>query len=194
LFDLPDNIPELSKLGTYLQNVFWGFRQIQEQKDVVVATGYNGDEWLLRNPYYAHIILSNRGVNIVEHFDQQQSYMQKWFEHYRKKCSTETIKNDHDLLRMICNDFQIWHLNKTYFFSPLKHEKFLDFIYADTETILAQVRDASLSKKVIEHMNPDLLDQVDREKNSEDPAYFDMRFMKWSRYQHHWFKRTNLYQ
>ena len=60
-------------------------------------------------------------------------------------------------MSQICNDLQIWHLNSTYFLSPLKHKKLLQLLRADTNTIIGQATDATLSKSIIERCNRDNL-------------------------------------
>ena len=165
--------PELSLLGETLAQNFWGFAQIPENQDRVVVSGFYGDEWILRNPYYAHVLLSNHGISITEIFDDTEDcYMKKYFESYRGKCSVPSDKSREELLTQICNDFQIWHLNDTTFLSPLKHETLLTLLAADSETIVSQVTDASISKEVIELLNPNLLEKLDANKNQHDPDFF----------------------
>jgi hypothetical protein len=173
IFDLPTEKPTLSLLGTELSKSRWGFQQIQPQENCVVVTGFYGDEWILRNPYYAHVILSKRGVNIKDQFDKiEECYMKHYFEHYRKKCSRPSDISIETLITQIYNDFQIWHLDETYFLSPLKHLSLLTLLNADTQTVLDQVTDAKLSKSIIEKCNPRLLDLIDPLKNQHDPDWF----------------------
>ena len=168
-----DRRPKLSSLGNHLSKSFWGFSQVPEYNDKVVVSGFYGDEWILRNPYYAHVLLSNRGIPITEIFDSTEDcYMKKYFETYRNKCSVPSDKSREELLTQICNDFQIWHLNDTMFLSPLKHETLLTLLAADSETIVSQVTNATLSKAVIESLNPNLLDKLDAHKNQHDPDFF----------------------
>ena len=174
-FDLPSKQPQMSRVGTELAKNHWGFRQLQEKEDSVIVTGYYGDEWILRNPYYAHVILSGRGVNITEEFDKTENcYMKGFFEkNYRKKCSKSSDTSIEKLMTQICNDFQIWHLHNTYFFSPLKQMSLLALLSADTDTILRQITNAELSRSIIEKCNPALISLIDREKNYKDPLWFD---------------------
>jgi hypothetical protein len=173
LFDLPSSAPNLSPLGSLLAEKHWGFMQVHEKPGSVVVTGFYGDEWVLRNPYYAHVLLSGRNVDIVNEFDKIEScYMKKYFEGYRSKCMNGVKMTVEGLMSQICNDFQIWHLHDTNFFSPLKHKSLLSLLTADTQTILDQVTDAKLSKSIIERCNPKLLDLIDHRKNQTDPDYF----------------------
>ena len=98
--------------------------------------------------------------------------MKNYFENYRTKCSEKTNITLSELISQICNDFQIWHLNNTYFFSPLKHENLLSLLNADDNTVIGQVTDATLSKSIIERCNPNLLGSIDHLKNQNDPYYF----------------------
>lgn len=173
LFDLPKIKPNRSNLGEFLAKNFWAFNQIQELMDSVIVTGFYGDEWILRNPYYVSILLAQRGIDIIEEFSQlPDSYMKNYFSTYQKKCVRQTALTKLDLMSRICNDYQIWHLHNTYFFSPLKNIKFLNLLNADDNTVLKQITNAELSKSVIENFNPALLKLLDQEKNMYDPNYF----------------------
>lgn len=168
-----DGKPKLSLLGDHLSKSFWGFSQVPEYNDKVVVSGFYGDEWILRNPYYVHLLLSTRNISMTEKFDSTEDcYMKKYFESYRNKCSSPSDKSREELLTQLCNDFQIWHLNDTTFLSPLKHETLLTLLAADTETIVSQVTNATLSKAVIESLNPNLLNKLDTHKNQHDPDFF----------------------
>ena len=173
IFDLPIKKPTLSQLGSELAKDHWGFQQIKTHGNCVVVTGFYGDEWILRNPYYAHVILDERGIDIRNEFDKiENGYMKKYFENYRKRCSNHPGMDIETLITQICNDFQIWHLDETYFFSPLKHMSLLTLLGADTQTILHQVTDAQLSKSIIKKCSPDLLDFIYPLKNQYDPDWF----------------------
>lgn len=173
LFDLPTTPPNRSTHGDFLSKQFWGFSQIEEKDNSVIVTGFYGDEWILRNPYYVHVLLSQRNVELNKEFDKiEKCYMKNYFENYRTKCNKKTNMLTAELISQICNDFQIWHLNNTYFFSPLKHENLLKLVNADTNTIIGQVTDAKLSKSIIERCNPILLKSIDALKNQNDPYYF----------------------
>ena len=173
LFVLPKTKPTLSKLGNWLSKKYWGFAQINEIKNAVVVTGFHGDEWVLRNPYYVHALLSQRNISITEEFDKiKDCYMKQYFENYRTKCNTKCDLTIESLMSQICNDLQIWHLNNTYFLSPLKHKNLLQLLRADTNTIIEQATDATLSKSIIENCNRDNLKLLDDLKNQDDPNWF----------------------
>jgi hypothetical protein len=173
-FDMPPKPSTPAVLKAELSKNHWGFMQIEENDDTVIATGFYGDEWVLRNPFYVHHLLSHRGINIIEEFDRVgECYMKDWFVRYRKKCAVKnSYLNINEIMSQICNDFQIWHLNNTKIFSPLKHISLLDLLSADTQTIIDQVTDAKLSKSIIKKCNPDLMELLDGKKNQNDPEYF----------------------
>ena len=175
-FDMPEQVPVQGKLQKKLKCNVWGFGQVREMDNSVIVTGFHGDEWILRNPYYAHVLLSQQGKSIVDEFDQvDQCYMKDYFNsNYKSKCSEKTTMTVHKLQTMMCNDYQIWHLNKTYFFSPLKHKGLLQLLNADSNTIIEQVTKASLSKSIIEKCNNQLLGKLDKVKNMNDPIYFPL--------------------
>ena len=173
LFDLPATKPKASNLKSELIAKYWGFSQVAEMPKSVLVTGFYGDEWILRNPYYVHLLLSERNIDLVEVFDSTKDcYMKQYFENYRAKCKTNNQITKKELASQICNDFQIWHINDTKFFSPLKHIKLLQLLSADNQTIIGQVTDAKLSKSIIAKCNPSLLKLLDSKKNIKDPNYF----------------------
>ncbi len=174
LFDLPKTDNFIKGLQKELGKSYWGFTQIKEIKNAVIATGFYGDEWILRNPYYVHALLSRKDIDIVNVFDKNRDcYMTNWFDqHYREKCERPVELTIAQLQQMLCNDYQIWPINDTSFFSPLKHNTLLKLLHADTETIIGQVTNATLSKSIIERCNPDLLGKLEHSKNASDPEYF----------------------
>ena len=175
LFNLPKTKPTLSTLGNLLSEKYWGFAQIEEIKNAVIVTGFHGDEWVLRNPFYVHALLSQRDISLVDEFDKiENCYMKKFFENYRSKCNTKCDLTIKSLMSQICNDLQIWHLNSTYFLSPFKHKNLLQLLRADTNTVIGQATDATLSKSIIEKCNRDNLKLLDKLKNQDDPIWFPL--------------------
>lgn len=173
LFNFKNKRPDTTNLCTELLKSHWGFNQIPEY-DGNVFTGFYGDEFVLRNPYYVHVILSLRGIDITEIFNARpECYMFNFFENYRKKCSVRSNKNLNQLKEMIMNDFQVWDLNSTTFVNPFRNIKLLGLLYADNDTIISQATDAAINKKIIADFNPALLEKLDLFKNQNDPYWFD---------------------
>jgi len=139
-----------------------------------VVTGFNGDEWILRNPFYVNMLLSNRGISLYDTFEKiENCYMKSyWEQNYKEKCSYRNNTNVKEIMTMMCNDYQIWHLNTTFFFSPLKNRRLLGLLAADSETVIDQITDARLSKAIIQKCNPALICKIENTKNQNDPYYF----------------------
>ena len=102
-FDLPEETPVTSSLQAELSKNHWGFTQVVEKENAVIVTGFYGDEWILRNPYYVHAVLSLRDIDIVEQFDKiGDCYMKRWWmDHYRDKCLTEVTTSIETLISQI---------------------------------------------------------------------------------------------
>jgi hypothetical protein len=173
LFDFKNKLPHRTGLCMDLLKYHWGFNQIPEYNGNVL-TGFYGDEFVLRNPYYMHILLCLRDIDITEVFNARpRCYMYKYFNNYREKCRLRSDKDLDQLKQMIMNDFQVWDLNSTTFISPFRDSRLLALLNADYDTIISQVTDAAINKKIIADLNPALLDKVDNFKNQNDPYWFD---------------------
>ena len=173
LFDIEKK--DYQKLQATLELDYYGFNQIQEiGSPQCIVTGFYGDEYILRNPFYVQNILKNRGKDLIEIFDSNPTcYMREFFDLvYRKKCKKVEPVNIDKLSQMICNDIQVWHINNTMLFTPFKDKRLLKLLECDSNIIVSQVTDGKLSKTVIEHFNKDLLKLLDKSKNNADPHWF----------------------
>ena len=162
-------------LQAKLEKDYYGFNQIQEfTSPKCIATGFYGDEYILRNPFYVQHILKNRGIDLVQVFDAKPDcYMKNFFDLvYKEKCNQLTSVSVDKLTQMICNDIQVWHINNTMLFTPFKDKRLLKLLECSNSVIVNQVTDGKLSKMVIEHLNKDLLPLLDTSKNSNDPHWF----------------------
>ena len=168
---------DYKKLQNTLEKDYWGFNQIQEfESSKCVITGFYGDEYILRNPYYVQNLLKNRGEDLVEIFDaKKECYMKNFFNlAYREKCKKINPIDISKLSEMICNDIQAWHINNTMIFTPFKDKRLLQLLNCNNDTIISQVTDGKLSKLIIEYFNKDLLSLLDHSKNSTDPSWFNL--------------------
>ena len=174
LFDIQKlNYTPLQQL---LEKKYYGFNQIQLFKTpTCIITGFYGDEYILRNPYYVQSLIRDNNIDLVEIFKKNKScYMYNFFSQvYQKKCSKITKKESKQKIKeMICNDIQVWHIDNTFLFTPFKDFRLLELLNCDNTTIISQVTEGVLSKKVIEYFDPTLLKNVDYKKNSNDPYWF----------------------
>jgi|MDSY01.2.fsa_nt_gb hypothetical protein len=166
---------DYKKLQSTLEKDYYGFNQIQEfESPKCVITGFYGDEYILRNPFYVQNILKSRGQDIVKIFDNKPNcYMRNFFDLvYREKCAKVQPVGVDKVSQMICNDIQVWHINNTMIFTPFKDKRLLKLLECDSNIIIDQVTDGKLSKMVIESFNKDLLKLLDESKNNSDPKWF----------------------
>lgn len=173
------NIQKLdyTALQQSIKEKYYGFNQIQLFKNpTCIITGFYGDEFMLRNPYYVQHLIKDDNTDLVEIFEQHKScYMSKFFmQEYKEKCSKILKKSDKQKIKeMICNDIQVWHMDNTFVFTPFKDFRLLELLNCELSVIVDQVTDGKLSKKLIEYFDPTLLKNIDAFKNINDPYWFD---------------------
>ena len=143
-----------------------------------VFTGYYGDEFVLRNPYFVNHILSNCGVDLNKEFDTRPDcYMKQFYDkNYRHK--TDKAKQDHSLafdsldqarkhvFNIMVNDFQIWHFGTTSNIIPFRNfELARILLHADCDTIIKQVTGAEISLAIINRLSPKRARDISKIKN-----------------------------
>tara|TARA_R100000027_G_scaffold67528_1_gene66700 strand:+ start:656 stop:1699 length:1044 start_codon:yes stop_codon:yes gene_type:complete len=157
---------------SYLERDYYGFNQIElSESPVVIASGFYGDEFMLRNPFYVQSFIKE---DIVDVFDSiEHCYMKEFFDLvYRDKCLTKVSQDRFKVKQMVMNDIQVWHLDKTYVYNPFRDDRLLDLIDCEDQVAIDQVTDGLMSKNLIKRFNPDLLDLLDKSKNTNDPHWF----------------------
>jgi len=162
---------EYGPLQQQLELTHYGFNQVQEyDRPTALVTGFYGDEFLLRNPYY----LQSLGIDTAAEFDKTpHCYMRMFYDLvYRAKCANTPKQSVRKVSEMICNDQQVWHWNNTYIWTPFKDVRLLNLLLCDKDLILPQMTNAELSKNLIKRFNPDYLQLVDTFKNNNDPDWF----------------------
>lgn len=156
----------------HLEQNYYGFNQIEiSDYPVVHASGFYGDEYMLRNPFYVQSYIEQ---DLVKIFDGMEKCYMKWFfnEVYRNKCIKAQKVGRHKVRQQIMNDVQVWHLDDTYVFNPFRDHRMLKLIDSEDQVAVAQVTDGVLSKRLIARFNPDLLPLLHAEKNTNDPHWF----------------------
>lgn len=158
----------------------WGYKQLfTSDFDHLQITGFCGDEVLLRNPLYCHWMLQSYGVDIdTEYKKYPMAYMTGFYEQgYREK-----IQNDQTtfaykgqwlehVYNQVANDYQMWHFNRTITFTPFRNLNFLkSLMYADPDTILAQVIHGEISLECIRRLNKNNLGLINQYKNNKTPS------------------------
>lgn len=154
----------------------WGYNQMFiEDKPHIQATGFCGDELVLRNPMYCHWLLKPYDINLVEEYNKiDHSYMLGFYQkNYKKKILADNVgfssiaESRSYVYNVASNDFQMWHLDNVITFTPFRNLKLAKkLLHADTDTILRQVIHADLSFDVIKRLNKNNINLVNSNKNS----------------------------
>jgi len=162
-----------TKLQKFLNNnKFYGFNQIQEfDQPTCLLTGFYGDAYLLRSPFYNQMLIKQ---DIVEIFDNTpECYTKYYFDQvWRNKCMTTGKESKNMVKQWIYNNMEVWHMNNTIIFSPFKDARLLDLLGCDEDLIIEQQLHGNFSRKLIEYFNPSLLLKIGKEKNIIQPDWF----------------------
>ena len=157
----------------------WGYRQLHYSSTPhIQATGYCGDEILLRNPQYVQWLLEPYGIDLAQEYDKHKhTYMLGFFnKNYREKikkstydCSTRQKSFDH-VKSWVSNDYQMWHIDDVLTFTPFRNKDLIEIqMYADTDALIRQCVHADLSKEIIKKLNPKNLQFLSANKNDVLP-------------------------
>jgi len=154
----------------------WGYNQLFETSiPHVQATGFCGDELLLRNPLYCQWLLDSRNIDLTNEFDKtNDSYMKPFFNKtYREKVkkNVNKISNFKEGYELVANtsfnDYQMWHTDHTLTFTPYRNiEMATKCLQADADTILDQVIHAGTSNAIIKRLNPHNTKLLSKYKNN----------------------------
>ena len=154
----------------------WGYGQLYiNHNPHIQVTGFCGDEMLLRNPQYAQWLLDADGINLADEFSKlDYSYMKGFFQskylEKMQKNKTEfpdRVNGFEHTANVMLNDFQMWHLNNTLTFTPMRNIPIaVECLYADSDAILNQVIHAGISKDIIKKLNPANLETLTKHKNN----------------------------
>ena len=169
LFDLKNR---RSKLQRYLGIEYYGFVQVQDfDTPTCVLSGFYGDEYLLRSPSQTQMLIDD---DLVELFDAtEKSYMKGFFNQiYRDKCMKISKRPKSEVKEIMYNDIQVWHVDRTFVFTPFKDQRLLALLDCDQQTMISQQIHGDLSMELIEHFNPSLLGNLSEQKNSTEPYWF----------------------
>lgn len=168
----------------------WGYTQIHHWRDpCVLVTGACGDEYFLRGPATANIMLSHLGTSMCQVL-QASDYHYKYFSGLEKSAMfqrqladqeiQQAIKSHADtcdyILRMCINDHQHWHLGHTLTFTPFKDIQILNLMLGieSTQDLIACVTDAKIQKMLIAKNNAQLLQYLCTHKNQDRTAIYKL--------------------
>jgi hypothetical protein len=168
----------------------WGYSQIHHWRQAsVLATGACGDEYFLRGPATANMMLMHLGLK-MEDILKPDDYHYKYFQGleksamYRRQAQDEEIQHAiqtrhavNDLILRHCiNDHQHWHLGHTLTFTPFKDIDILRLVLElDADTLVRNIADASIQKQLIMRRDPQLLQFLVRNKNDDRNGIYRLR-------------------
>lgn len=160
----------------------WAYQQMHHwRKDTILMTGACGDEFFFRGPYTIGLWAAWHGIDIESLLDKSTGYHIGYF---NKPKNRQVFRNHwqdrdrlrdqyptkQDLLRQILNinvnDHQHWHLEKTLTWTPFKDLNLLKtMLRLSEDDILSQILNASVSKEIIQRIDPSCLELLSPTKN-----------------------------
>lgn len=161
---------------------YWGYNQIHHyRRPTIFVTGACGDEYFMRGPATANIMLMHLGKSMQQvlapnhyHYLYFQG-LEKSQLYDKQSKNIEILKaiknrqttNDY-ILRMCINDHQHWHLGNTITFTPFKDLELLRLtLELDEQNILSAIVDASIQRALIHKNEPALIDFLAKNKNQD---------------------------
>jgi len=158
----------------------WAYRQMHHWREpTYFVTGACGDEFFLRGPATANLMLMHLGIN-MERLLQPEHYHYHYFRETEKldiynaqRVNPEiqkilpNKKEVQDYIMGMCiNDHQHWHLGNTVTFTPFKDIRILATVLEMEKNDIAEcIADAKLQRTLIARNNPALLSCLDQYKN-----------------------------
>lgn len=157
---------------------FWGFRQIHYwAKPCLLLSGAPGDEFTIRSPTTANMILRYYNTSIGEHLDNfKDSLHYEYFLRYLKLFESQNNLNfvslEHvvdECMDIILNDYQHWHLGHTLCYTPFRDiDIFTTIASLDKENLLGQIFHSTVQKELIKKNAPHLLNCLSNSKNTDN--------------------------
>ena len=161
----------------------WGYTQIHHWKEpCILASGAPGDEFTVRSPTTANLLLLHYGLSIPEllatteykdclhsEYYSKLDYYKLW-EEQKSNYSSESLK---DTIRNCCNyninDWQHWHFGNTLTWTPLRDIRLFKLIARlPIEDLKQQIMNSAIQINLIGKNNPKILDYLSTKKNSKN--------------------------
>jgi len=157
---------------TQIVGKYWAYRQIHLwDSPCVLVTGGHGDEYMMRGPWTSSKLLKSIGYDILDEVNPEH-YMYSYLNKSKTKQdiieSIKDIKEDcyTQCLDWLANDHQHWHIGETLTFTPIKNLDILRLVLQSSpRQLLAQAIDASISKQLVQRLDPRKLDHLAKYKN-----------------------------
>lgn len=166
---------------------FWAYKQIHHwTQPTWLATGSHGDEYLLRGPVVISMLTAWHNINFSKLLsDRKDSYHYHHFTRYTELWQTAwnsrhqlqqeypTVESlNQQVLNILANDHQHWHLGNTLTWTPLKDIEIAKILLqCSINDLLPQFIDAQLTKDLIVDYNPNIIDFVSKYKNFDSKIH-----------------------
>jgi hypothetical protein len=163
-----------------LLSKFWAYQQIHHwTRPTILATGSHGDEYLLRGPTVISMLTAWHDIDFGSVIESSDSYHSRYFAKYTDLWNN-TWQTRHELraqyptveslnaqiLNILINDHQHWHLGYTLTWTPFKNiELARTLLQCSVDELMLQFTDAHITKELIADHNSNLLTVLSQYKN-----------------------------
>ena len=159
---------------------FWGYNQIHHWREpCVLLTGAPGDEFTVRSPTTANMMLRYHGSSVSQLlFDPKyftclhRSYFldPEYSDLWEKQQQLTFHSLEHAMrqcLNLIVNDYQHWHLGNTITWTPLRDMEIFKLIARlEKNDLMDQIMNSTVQKELIARNDYALLSCLSTQKNS----------------------------
>ena len=169
----------LMNSGTIKEN-FWGYWQVHHfVEPCVVTSGTPGDEFMLRSPVTADLLLKYHGIYLTDvlakpeskscmmysYFMKDKNY--KIFKEQQLDPTTDQAKVFWNLANIVINDFQHWHIGNTLTLTLLRDiEIFKILLRLPPDALLRQVMNCDISVQLMNQNTPGISKCISEQKNT----------------------------
>jgi hypothetical protein len=158
----------------------WAYNQIHHWLDACyLASGAPGDEYTVRSPTTANLLLQSYGTSIPDLLKDQAfadclhyCYFNqpKYFDLWNSQTNTSSFV---DTMKLCCdynlNDWQHWHLGRTLTWTPLRDLEIFKLIASlPIEDLKQQIMNSKVQLELIKRNNPKILEYLSSQKNSNN--------------------------
>lgn len=176
-----------------LKTKHWAYKQIHHwDTPTLFITGSCGDEYLFRGPTTLSIWAAWHDINLAEIVKDSDCYHAGYFRKSKnfdvflrdwnnrsdiKKQYPTKLELHRQLLNINANDHQHWHLGETLTWTPFLDLEFTKIVLSmDKDSIMKQVLDAELNRRVISKFYSPALKLLSKTKN--DSARSNLHLLK----------------
>jgi hypothetical protein len=165
---------------------FWAYRQIHHWNHPnIILTGSQGDEYFLRGPVAIAMIMAWHDIDFVKILDQNTDAYHHWyFSKPSNRNTFESYYNDRfklkeqfpnwksladQIINILANDHQHWHLGHTLTWTPLKDLDIARWaLCLPIEDLIQNSLHGSLMRNCIYRLLPSALNGITKYKNRVD--------------------------